>query len=212
MPPSSHLILNLAEFRLYAVASRLPLEQEAASARCAADEAEPEDIEGLRLAESAPLAIGRSAAAKLDQAGLFRMERQCELLQSRSHRVPEATGVVLMFETDDDIVGEAHDDHIARSVAPSPALGPEIEHKMKVDVGEERRDHRTLARSLIIGRDDSVFKNARLKPFLDQADDAFVADPMLNEAGQPGLADPIERLLDRLPTTALIISTTIPIR
>lgn len=171
---------------------RLPLEQEAASARCAADEAEPEEIEGFRFADPAPLAVGRSTAAKLDQAGLFRMKRQCELLQSRSHRIQEGTGVVLMFEADADVVGEAHDDHIARSVAPSPALGPEIEHKMKVDVGKERRDHRALARSLIIGRDDPVFKNARFELFLDQADDALVADPMFNEANQPGLTDTIE--------------------
>jgi hypothetical protein len=30
-------------------------------------------------------------------------------------------------------------------------------------------------------RDDPVFQDARLQPFLDQADDAPVADPVLND-------------------------------
>jgi len=33
-------------------------------------------MEGFRLAEPAPLAIGRREAAELDQAGLVRMQRQ----------------------------------------------------------------------------------------------------------------------------------------
>jgi hypothetical protein len=41
-------------------------------------------------------------------------------------------------------------------------------------------------------RDDPVFQDARLQPFLDQADDAPVADPMLQEADQPSLADLIK--------------------
>jgi site-specific DNA recombinase len=69
-----------------------------------------------------------------------------------------------------------------------------------------------LPRPSVTDRHHPVFHDARLEPFLDQADDAPVADPMLQEADQPFLVDLIERLLDRLPTTALIISTTIPIR
>jgi hypothetical protein len=53
---------------------------------------------------------------------------------------------------------------------------------MQVDVGEQRRDYRALSRPLITDRDDSVFQNARLQPLLDQADDASVAGPVLDEA------------------------------
>src|SRR5271170_8260777 len=42
----------------------------------------------------------------------------------------------------------------------------------------------------------SVFQNARLEPFLDQVEDARVGDPMLQESGQPGLADFIEKASD----------------
>ena len=69
------------------------------------------------------------------------MERQRELLQPRAHRVPEAVSVRLVLEADDDVIGIADDDHVARGLAPSPALRPEIEHVVQVDVGQERRDH-----------------------------------------------------------------------
>jgi hypothetical protein len=37
-------------------------------------------------------------------------------------------------------VGIAHDDHVARGLVPSPAVGPQIESVVQVDVGEQRRD------------------------------------------------------------------------
>ena len=58
------------------------------------------------------------------------------------------------------------------------------------------RHHRTLTRSPVIDRHDPVFKDARLEPFLDQADDALVADPMFQEADQPILADGPKEVLD----------------
>ena len=66
------------------------------------------------------------------------MQRQRELLQPFAHRFEEAPGVGLVLEADDDIVGIAHDDHVARSLAPSPAVGPEVEDVVQVDVGQQR--------------------------------------------------------------------------
>jgi len=47
-----------------------------------------------------------------------------------------------VLETDDDIIGIAHDDHVTRGLAPSPACGPEIEDVVEVDARERRRNHR----------------------------------------------------------------------
>src|SRR5215472_11818637 len=47
----------------------------------------------------------------------------------------------------------------------------------------------TPAGPLVTNRHDSVFKDARPEPFLDQADHAWIADPMLHEADQPVLTD-----------------------
>ena len=56
--------------------------------------------------------------------------------------------------------------------------------------------HRALPRPPVTDRNDSVFQDARLQPFLDQADDAPVTDPMLQEAYQPFLADFVEERPD----------------
>ena len=53
---------------------------------------------------------------------------------------------------------------------------------MQVDIGEERRDHRALTRSPVIHGYDPVFEYTRPQPFLDQVDDALIADPMFTVA------------------------------
>jgi hypothetical protein len=98
----------------------------------AANELEAQEGEGFRFAETAPFTICRRMAAKLEQAGLLRMQRQCELLQPVAHRIPEASGVTLVLKTNDDIVGIPHDDHVACGFTPSPALGPEVELEHRI--------------------------------------------------------------------------------
>jgi hypothetical protein len=48
-----------------------------------------------------------------------------------------------------------------------------------------------------------LFQDTRPEPFLDQADDALVADPMFQKADEPLLVDFIERRGDRLPITGI---------
>ena len=98
-----------------------------------------------------------------------------------------------MRKSNDDIVGVSHDHHSARGLVPSPALGPQIEHVVQVDVGEQRRNHRPLPRPLFTDCDDPVLQHARLEPLLDQADDAWIGDPMLDKTDQPTLADFVEK-------------------
>jgi hypothetical protein len=70
---------------------------------------------------------------------------------------------------------------------------------MEVDIGKQGRHYRSLPRPLIIDRDDLFFQDTRPQPFLDQADDAPVADPMFQKPDEPFLADFIEGSGDRLP-------------
>ena len=84
----------------------------------------------------------------------------------------EAAGVALVLETDDEVVGVAHDDHVARGLTLSPAHGPQIEYVVQVDVGQERRDDRALPCPPLTDGHDPVFHDARLEPFADEADDA----------------------------------------
>ena len=77
-------------------------------------------------------------AAELDQASLVRIERQRELLEPLAHVVPEAPGIRLVLEADNNVISIPHEDHVARGLVPSPTRGPEVEHIMQVDVGEQR--------------------------------------------------------------------------
>jgi hypothetical protein len=67
---------------------------------------------------------------------------------------------------------------------------------VQVDVGEQRRDHRPLPRPPVTDRHGLVFVYSRPQPFLDQADDAPIANSVFHEADQPFLVDRIEERLD----------------
>src|SRR5208283_1863765 len=54
------------------------------------------------------------------------------------------------------------------------------------------RKRRSLPGPLVTDRHGPIFEDARPQPFLDQADDARVADPMVQEAYQPILANFVE--------------------
>src|SRR4029077_16278083 len=112
------------------------------------------------------------------------------------HLVQEAPGVAFVLEADDEVVGVAHDDHVARGLTLSPAVGPEVEHVVQIDVGQERRDHRALPCPPLTDGHDPVFHDARLEPFADQADDTPVADPMLQVPDEPFMVHLVEERLD----------------
>jgi hypothetical protein len=61
------LRLDFLELRPHAVAPGLPLKLEGSPARFTADEGEAQECEGLRSTDTAFFAIGRRAAAELDQ-------------------------------------------------------------------------------------------------------------------------------------------------
>jgi hypothetical protein len=127
MPTSSHFLLDFLELRPNAVATGFSLQCEEAAAGSSADEREAKELEGFRFAKAAPSALDRCKAAKLDQAGLIRVKRQRVFPQSLAHRIPESSGVGLILEANDDIVGVSYDDHVTRRLTPSPALGPQVE-------------------------------------------------------------------------------------
>src|SRR6478609_2347993 len=189
MHSTQELRLNVPQLSPHAVASGLPLKLEVAAARSTTDEGEAQEREGFRLSKPAQLAIVRSKAAELNQASLVRVERQCKFPKPVMHRIKEATCVALMLKADHQIVGISHDDHVAPGLLPSPALSPKVEAVMQVDIGEDRRNHRALACSPVINCHDPVFEYTRSQPFLDEADDALVTDPMFKEANQPILAN-----------------------
>ena len=71
----SQLLFDGFQLRSHTVLPGFAPYKELAPTRPAADESEAQEVEGLRFTQPAPLAIVRGEAAKLNQAGLFRMKR-----------------------------------------------------------------------------------------------------------------------------------------
>jgi hypothetical protein len=105
--------------------------KELAPTRLTAVKSEAQETEGLRFAQPAPLAIDRREAAKLNQSGRFRMKLQREAFEPLAHHIEESPGIHLALKTNDDVVGVSHNNHVARALVPSPALGPAINFRWR---------------------------------------------------------------------------------
>ena len=132
MLPPHELRLDLLHLGPQPIAPALALDEEPAVAIAGTDVREAKEVEALRLAVPALLTVRRREAAELEQAGLLRMQRQPELSQPISHRCQQPLGVVPVLHADYDIVGVADNDDGPAGLAPSPALGPQVEDIMQV--------------------------------------------------------------------------------
>lgn len=53
----------------------------------------------------------------------------------------ETHRVRVVLETNDEVVGVAHDDDVAARVPLSPSMNPDVEDAVQVDVRQQRRNH-----------------------------------------------------------------------
>lgn len=67
---------------------------------------------------------------------------------------------------------------------------------MQVDIGKERRYDRSLPCPLLTGCQGPIIEDARSEPFLDQAENARVADSVFQETDEPFLAHFVEERPD----------------
>jgi hypothetical protein len=124
------------------------------------------------------------------------MQAQRKLCQAFLEIIQEALRVLLVLEADDRIIGIPHDDHVAGGVPQSPLLDPEIIDVVQVDVRKEWGCHRTLRNPFPRLHPEVLFQHTRLQPFLDQADDPAITDPMFDETHQPFPAERVEERTD----------------
>jgi hypothetical protein len=138
MPPAPQLITDVPQRCAHAITLAIPAQQESAIASLCAYVRESEKVEGLRPSLAPPGSTLGSVFAKLDQTGFLRVEGQRKLRQPGLHVRAKAFGVIDVLETDNDVVRVADDHYLAPSLAPSPALCPEVEDVVEVDVRQER--------------------------------------------------------------------------
>ena len=99
-----------------------------------------------------PLSILGGEPPELDEPRLLGMQFQPELRESLAQLGEEPLGVTLVLEANDEVVSEPHDDHVTVRVPLPPLLDPQVEDVVQVDVGEQRRNRRSLRCSLLARR------------------------------------------------------------
>jgi len=147
---SSQFGFHRIEFRLQALAHRLPQHREASVASLGrADVRESKEVERLGLTQArSPTALGR-IGAELQQSGLLRVQLQRELGQPLSQFGAKPLGIGLHLEAKHDVIGETHDDHLAARLLTTPRPDPQIESVVKVDIGQQGRGTTPLRRTLL---------------------------------------------------------------
>jgi hypothetical protein len=101
----TQLLLHLSKLRPHAIPPCLAKEQERPAPGLTAYEREPQEGKGLWLAKPFSLSPYRRLTAELQQSALLPVKLEPELLEPRSHRIPEAPRVGFVLETSNDIVG-----------------------------------------------------------------------------------------------------------
>src|SRR5881296_434886 len=101
-----------------------------------------------------------------------------------------------MLEPDDEVISEAHDDHVAPRLLPPPSLSPEVEHIMKIEVRQERADTPTLHGPHLTACPLPILQHTGPEPFLDEPHDAPVRHTVLDELHQPSVVESVEEAPD----------------
>src|SRR5215469_550958 len=188
---------HLTQFGLQALAYRLPQHREPPVAPLLpADMREAEEVEGLGLPLPAALSILGRIRPELQQPGFVGVQLQPELAQSFGEFLPEPLGIGPLLESEHDVIGVAHDDHVAASLLVTPHPDPQVEYVVEINVREQRRNATTLRGSLFHPHSLPILQHARVQPFLDEPHHAPVRNPVLEELHQPAVVDGIKEPTD----------------
>jgi hypothetical protein len=182
MHPLPQLRFQFPQFGPHPVAPRLPHQQEIPLPGASADVRESQKVERFRFVQSASGSPSRIMAAEFEQARLLWMQLQAKLFHPLPECFQKAAGFPFVLETDNDVVGIAHQDDFPSGVLAAPAVRPEVEHVVQVDIGQYRRDDRVLRRTLLAGNDPARFQDAGFQPQLDQPQQSPIRDPVFQES------------------------------
>ena len=196
---------HFVQLRLQPFTDRLPQHREPSIALLFhADVRKSEKVERLRLPFSTPLPLVDRIRTELEKSRFLRVQFQMELLHSLREFRSELIGIRLAVKSNHDVVCITHHDNVAVRPLLTPRLDPQVEHVMKIYVGQQRRSTAALGRPFFRACSSPILQHARVEPFLDQSHDAPVRNPVLDELHQPFVRKRIEGTYD----TLLIISTS----
>src|SRR3989338_5775108 len=148
------------------------------SAACT-DVREAEEVEGRR-----PWRIGAARerrASERQQPRLLGMKRQAILRESLGEDLQDSLRVLAILKAENEIVRVSDFGGPPAQARFHLLLEPLIEHVMEVDVGQQGTDDLPLSGPGLGDQEPAVFDDANVNPFLNQAEDAAVANPSLDE-------------------------------
>ena len=161
-----------------------------------ADVSKTQEIECLRLALTKTTPTGFGIGAEFDQARFIRVEGEAETSEAVLEVLQESFRFPAVLESQDEIVRVSDDDDITLCMTAPPLLCPQVHDVMKIHIGKQRRDHRSLgcthrSRGPLSGLGDPC-----PEPLADQAEYPSIGDPVLEEFKQPFMVDGVEKALN----------------
>jgi hypothetical protein len=126
------------------ISPRLAVEKEMTRTRASTNVGKAKKVECFRFSKPPSCSTLSRETTELDNTSLLRMQRQSELLHSFVQILKKTPGLVFVLKSGDAVVGVSHKHDLSESVTVSPPISPKVEAVMKVDVGEHRRNHRSL--------------------------------------------------------------------
>src|SRR6266404_5050222 len=173
---------HLIQLRLQPFPYRLPQHRKPSIAPLLyANMRKSEEVERLRLPFSTPLPLVDRIWTELQQSRFLGMQLQVELLHSFRKFRPKLIGICFAVESNHNVIGKTHDDHIAVCALLSSCLDPQIEYVMKIDVCQKRRGTSALGRPFLRPYSLPILQHAGVQPFLDEPHNAPICDPVRSE-------------------------------
>lgn len=189
--------LHRIQLGLQSLATRLPPHRETSIALLLpADGREAEEVDRLRLPESAlPPVVGR-LGAEFQQPRLLGMPFQVTLPKPFGEFCPESVGIRLDLESQHGVIRIPDDDDVAGGVPLAPCLDPQVTHVVEIEVRQQRRCTAALRRSFFRSRSLPLLQHACVQPLLDETHYALVRDAVLDKLHEPSVVDGVEKRTD----------------
>src|SRR4051812_29847773 len=166
------------------VRSRLALDRPSAPPRPLPEVGEAEKVEAprllVRLRSSGPRS--RTGPFETHQTGLVGVEAQAVLAESLRQHLQYPPSIALQLEGQHEVIGKADQKRCPLQPGLHHRLKPRVQHLVKVDVRQERRDDSALRCSGGRMAEGSPFHHSRLQPLVKDAAYHPVAHPLVQKA------------------------------
>jgi hypothetical protein len=179
------LLLDFRKPGSHPLADRLSLHDKVPVPFLPADVREAEKVERLGFAFSSLFPVAFGKLPELNPARLVGVQFQPELPQPLPKILQKAIRFRPMLEPEYVIIRVPDDNNIALRTLLAPDVHPQVEYIMQIDIGKQRRNHRTLRSTHRRILPFAFLHYSRLQPLLDQAKNASVGDAVLDKLQKP---------------------------